>query len=56
MDFTSLLDFLVKKGMSVNLLMGEERVAELRAKGERDLEVVVHNPGALRHLLEELVR
>jgi len=56
MDFTSLLDFLVRKGMSVNLLMGEERVAELRARGERDLEVVVHDARALRRLLEELVR
>ncbi|WP_457554926.1 hypothetical protein [Candidatus Pyrohabitans sp.] len=56
MELSSLLDFIVRRGMSVNLLLGEEKVAELRAKGERDLEVVVHNAGALRRMMEELMR
>ena len=56
MDIVPLLDFLARRGMSVNLLLGEERVAELRTKAEKSFEVVIHNPRALRRLLEELLQ
>jgi hypothetical protein len=55
MDFTSLLDFIVRRGMSVNVLLGEERVVELRTKAEKSFEVVIHNPQALKRLLQEFV-
>jgi|GEM_PF-4911239 hypothetical protein len=55
MDFTSLLDFLVRRGMSINVLMGEERILELKPKAEKSFEVVIHNPQALKRLLQEFV-
>ncbi|WP_456475043.1 hypothetical protein [Candidatus Pyrohabitans sp.] len=55
MELTSLLDFIERRGMSVNVLLGEERIFELKPKAGKSFEVVIHNPEALKRFLQEFV-